>query len=149
MSNRYGLSIRSALAADAEGLVELLSTAGVPVTKDRLAQRVTALLAQPGAVLIAEEWGPPTGVIVAHWRAELTADLRIGAISALLVDPARRRNGVARLLLKAASQAARAAGCGELILETAGEANDLRAFALATGFESRGESFMRPLRKRG
>lgn len=149
MSNRYGLSIRRALPGDAEGLVELLATAGVAATKERLAQRLTALLAQPGAVLIAEEWGPPTGIVVAHWRAELTADLRVGAISALLVDPERRRNGVARLLLKAASQAARTAGCGDLLLEAPGGARDLRAFGLATGFEAAGETLVRPLRKRG
>jgi len=37
---------------------------------------------------------------------QLTANLKVGRISALLVYPDRRRNGVARLLLKAASQAA-------------------------------------------
>lgn len=149
MSNRYGLSIRAAQISDAEGLAELLSTAGETVGKDRLAHRLTALLDQPGALLIADEWGPPSGVIAVHWHAVLTADLKVGSISTLLVAPERRRNGIARLLLKAASQAARSAGCGELVLEAPAEASDLRAFGLATGFEQTGETFVRALRKRG
>lgn len=149
MSSRYGLSVRSAQLIDAEGLAELLSTAGETITKDRMAHRLAALLEQPGAVLIADEWGPPSGVIAVHWHAVLTADQEVGSISTLLVAPERRRNGIARLLLKAASQAARSAGCGELILEAPAEANALRAFGLATGFEQAGETFTRALRKRG
>lgn len=144
MSNRYGLSVRGAQVGDADGLAELLSAAGLTTTKERLA----VLLDQPGVVLIAEEWGPPSGVIVVHWHAVLTADLKVGTISALLVDPDRRRNGIARLLLKSASQAARSAGCGELILEAPATAEDLRAFGLATGFERTGETLARALRKR-
>lgn len=148
MSNRYGLSVRGAQIGVAEGLAELLSTAGVTVAKDRLAQRLAAVLDQPGALLIADEWGPPSGVIAVHWHAVLTADLKVGAISTLLVDPERRRNGVARLLLKSASQAARSAGCGALLVEAPQAADDLRAFCLATGFEQNGETFARALRKR-
>nr|WP_295109243.1 GNAT family N-acetyltransferase [uncultured Caulobacter sp.] len=148
MSNRYGLSIRTAQVGDADGLAELLSKVGVTVPKDRLAQRLASMLDQPGALLIADEWGPPSGVIAVHWHAMLTADLKIGAISTLFVDPERRRNGIARLLLKSAAQAARSAGCGELLVETPGAADDLRAFCLATGFEQSGETFARALRKR-
>ena len=147
MSSRYGLSVRSVQLGDAEGLAQLLSTAGERIAKDRMAHRLAALLEQPGAVLIADEWGPPSGVIAVHWHAILTADQKVASISALLVDPERRRSGIARLLLKAASQAARAAGCGELTLEAPPE--DLRAFGLATGFVQTGETFSRALRKRG
>lgn len=149
MSSRHGLSIRTADAGDAEGLAELLRTARVDIARDRLAVRLSALRDQPGALLIADEWGPPSGLIAVHWHAVLTADLKVGWISALLVDPARRRNGIARVLLKAASQAARSAGCGELLLHSGAAATDLRGFCLATGFAEAGELLLRPLRKRG
>ena len=149
VSNRQGLSIRTADGGDVDGLAELLKTAGVAIARDRLAARLSALQVQPGALLIADEWGPPSGLIAVHWHAVLTADLKVGWISALLVDPARRRNGIARLLLKAASQAARSAGCGELILGLTAEPGDLRVFCLATGFVEAGELLTRPLRKRG
>jgi len=149
MSSRYGLSIRAANTGDVEGLAELLSAADEAIARDRLASRLSALLDQPGAVLIADEWGPPAGLVVAHWHAVLTTDLKVGWISALLVDPERRRNGVGRLLLKAASQAARSAGCGELVLTAPSGPSDLRSFCLATGFVETGESLARSLRKRG
>ncbi len=149
MPSRHGLLVRTADGGDVEGLAELLKTAEVIVPRDRLAARLGAVVDQPGALLIADEWGPPSGLIAVHWHAVLTADLKVGWISALLVDPARRRNGVARVLLKAASQAARSAGCGELVLSSTAEAGDLRAFCLATGFVEAGEVLRRPLRKRG
>lgn len=149
MSNRYGLSIRAVQSGDLDGLAELLQTAGGASPRDRLASRLSALQEQPGVLLIADEWGPPSGVIAAHWHAVLTADLKVGWISTLLVDPDRRRHGVARLLLKAASQAARLAGCGDLQLNAPAELGDLRAFCLATGFVETGGVFTRPLRKRG
>jgi GNAT superfamily N-acetyltransferase len=149
VSCRHGLSIRAADNGDVNGLAELIRTAGFAIAHDRLASRLSAIRDQPGALLIADEWGPPSGLIAVHWHAVLTADLKVGWISALLVDPARRRNGVARLLLKAASQAARSAGCGELVLSPAVESGDLRAFGLATGFVGAGNTLIRPLRKRG
>ena len=149
MSSRHGLSIRAANSGDLDGLAELLKAAGETIPRDRLASRLNALQDQPGALLIADEWGPPSGLIAVHWHSVLTADLKVGWISALLVDPERRRNGVARLLLKAASQAARSAGCGELVLHAPIEPADLRGFCLATGFVETGKAFTRPLRKRG
>ncbi len=147
MSSRHGLTIRAANSGDLEGLAALLKTAGRPAPRERLSARLTGVQDQPGAVLIADEWGPPSGLICVHWHDVLTADLKVGWISDLLVDPDRRRNGVARLLLKAGSQAARVAGCGELILHAALESSDLRDFCLATGFTQHGAAFTRPLRK--
>lgn len=149
MSSRYGLSIRAADSGDVDGLAELAHAAGVAVARERLGPRLKAMLDQPGVVLIADAWGPPSGLIAAHWHATLAADLSVGWISTLLVHPERRRSGVARLLLKAASQAARSAGCGEIVLRAVAGSDDLRAFALATGFTAAGEAFSRQLRKRG
>ena len=148
MSSRFGLSIRAADNGDVDGLAELLKTAGLTLARDKLAGRLRAIRDQPGVLLIADEWGPPSGVIAIHWHSVLTADLKVGWISTLLVDPDRRRNGVARLLLKAASQAARSAGCGELVLHPPVGTGDLATFCLATGFVECGEVFTRALRKR-
>lgn len=148
MSSRHGLSIRAADNGDVDGLAELLKTAGPTLARDKLALRLRAIQDQPGVLLIADEWGPPSGVIAVHWHSVLTADLKVGWISTLLVDPDRRRNGVARLLLKAASQAARSAGCGELVVHSPIGPGDLRTFCLATGFVESGEGFTRALRRR-
>jgi GNAT superfamily N-acetyltransferase len=146
---RRGLAIRSADSGDVDGLAELLKAAGLAIARDRLASRLGAMQDQPSALFIADDWGPPSGLIAVHWHAVLTADLKVAWISSLLVDPARRRNGIARLLLKSASQAARSAGCGELLLGSATHTGDLRAFGLATGFVDAGAVLTRPLRKHG
>ena len=149
MANRYGLTIRAADAGDADGLVELLRAAGVDAPRESLALRLAAMRDQPGAVLIADAWGPPAGVIAVHWSARLTAALKVAEVTFLLVDPDRRRSGVARLLLKSASQAARTAGCGDLTLAAGPPHPDLQAFALATGFTPTTTRLTRSLRKQG
>ena len=147
--NRYGLAIRAADAADADGIAELMRTVGQPVDRHGLANRLGAIHPDSGVVLLAVEWGAPTGVIALNWSWTLEADLRVAQVTFLLVDSEQRRRGIARLLLKAASQAARAAGCAELRLTSASPTSHLPEFCLETGFADAGRIFARPLRKRG
>lgn len=149
MGGRYGLEIRAADAADAPGLAELLAAADRPVAAAALARRLDRLRGGPGVVLVAAEWGPPTGVVALHWHPGLEADAPTAHVDLLLVSPEERRRGVGRLLLKAAAQAARQAGCERLHLPAPDDAPELAAFALATGFIRAGGRLARPLRKKG
>jgi aminoglycoside 6'-N-acetyltransferase I len=146
---RYGLAIRAADAGDAEGIAKLLHAAGFTVEPRGLALRLHEIPAQSGLVLLAEEWGPPRGVLALHWHWTLLDDVRIAELTILAVDPEQRRKGVARLLLKAAARAARSAGCAELRVTVPSLAEDLSSFCAATGFNLVGDTFARPLRKRG
>lgn len=147
MASRFGLEIRAADSLDAPGVAELLHAAGLPGSAPAIAARLERLRAERATVLLAVEWGPPSGIIVFHSRQTLLADLPIAFVSALLVGPDARRRGIGRLLVKAASQAARSAGCGDLALSAAPEDASLRAFAEATGFTASETSFVRALRK--
>ncbi len=149
MANRYGLQIRAAVAADAPGLAELMLACGCALAPGALASRLAALDAAAGAALVAVEWGPPSGAAVVHWCQTLAADLPVATISLLLVGPQDRRRGLGRLLLKATAQAARAAGCGTLVLGAPVNAAALGAFCDATGFAQAGCLYARALRKRG
>ena len=149
MASRYGLQIRSATPADAPGIAELMKNAGHAVGAPALAERLEALRKDQGAALLALEWGPPSGLIVLNWFQTLNDGARVAQIGTLLVGPEERRRGIARLLLKAAAQAARSAGCGSLHLLTRPEMSGLRSFAQASGFEEAGTSLVRPLRKGG
>lgn len=157
MSTRYGLEIRAADAADAPGLAELLAglwaelrAAVDPATQPRaLAARLEAMRQERGAVLLALEYGPPSGVIALHWHRTLAADLPVAMIDTLYVAQDARRRGIGRMLLKAGAQAARAAGCGALELLATPDDDSLRAFCLATGFVPAGARFGRALRKKG
>ncbi len=149
MNTRYGLEIRAATAADAPGLAELLGAAGQAMAPRMLADRLETIRQAPGTALIAVEWGPPSGLVVLHWYRTLGADQPLAQITALLVAPADRRRGIGRLLVKAAAQSARVAGCGALSLLAAPDQPELRAFCRANGFGEGGSLFVRPLRKKG
>jgi len=148
VGSRYGLAIRSANAGDADGIAELMRSAGVSIDSRGLASRLRAIADQSGAVLLALEWGPPSGVIALNWAWELAAEAKIASVTMLLVDPEQRRKGVARLLLKAAAQIARSSDCHDLRLTAPIQAEHLQAFCLATGFTELGPSLVRPLRRR-
>lgn len=147
MAGRYGLELRGAAAADASGLAELFAAAGHRVSARALAERLEAMRGQSGAVLIAGEWGPPSGIIALSWRTTLAADRPAARIEHLLVHPDARRRGIGRLLLKAGAQAARSAGCDRLELSVEESAPSLEAFGTATGFVPNGAAFVRALRK--
>ncbi len=148
MTSRFGLEVRAATAADAPGLCELLETLGRPVAVRSMTERLDALSEEPGVVLIALEWGPPSGVVAVSWRRLLLADAPQAEVSVLAIDPQHRRRGVGRLLLKASSQAARLAGCAQMILDAPADAPGLQAFCRSSGFEATGARFTRPLRKK-
>ena len=147
MKSRYGLEIRAATAADAPGLAGLLGQAGIAIAPSTLSERLDALREVAGTVLVALEWGPPSGLVALHWHRTLGAPHPVAQITALLVDPDARRRGVGRLLVKAASQAARVAGCDTIELMVPAPGGDLDGFCRATGFAGAGSWFRRPLRK--
>lgn len=146
MNLRYGMEIRAATAAEAPGLATLLAEAGLRVEARDLADRLAALRQGQGTALVALQWGPPSGVVLLHWHPALTSG-PVARISLLLVAADQRRQGIGRLLLKAACQAARLAGCERI--EIAAEAPGLEAFCRSTGFAEAGARFTRSLRKQG
>ncbi len=149
MTSRYGLEIRAPSQAEAAGLAELFAAAGCSVEPRELAVRIEAIRNGAGTALVAVEWGPPSGIVALHWYPTLLANRPIAQITMLLVGPDSRRRGIGRLLIKAAAQSARTAGCGALELSMASAEPSLLAFCRATGFTEAGARFERSLRKQG
>jgi aminoglycoside 6'-N-acetyltransferase I len=147
--SRYGLEIRAAVASDAAGLAQLLEPLHPSIPYRQLAERIEQQRASAGTVLLALEWGPPTGLVALHWYRTLFSDQPVARVTALFVDPDQRRRGIGRLLVKAASQAARVAGCATLLLDADPAASTLDPFCHATGFTAHGTTFDRHLRKGG
>jgi len=148
VKSRHGLEIRAATQADAPAVCELLSLAGHAASPVALARRLDAIRDSTGTALLALEWGPPSGIVVLHWFRTLDADQPAARITTLLVGPDERRRGIGRLLLKAAAQAARVAGCDRLELSADPADVTLSGFCLATGFTEADRCFVRPLRKK-
>ncbi|WP_270933681.1 GNAT family N-acetyltransferase [Falsiroseomonas oryzae] len=147
VTTRYGLEIRAAAPIDAPGLLELFAAVGLAAEARDLAERLVAIRDAPGTALIATQWGPPSGLVVLHWYPTLDDARPTAQITTLLVAIEDRRRGIGRLLLKAAAQAARTAGCGKLELTTGLDEASLHAFCRATGFAEAGPRFVRSLRK--
>jgi aminoglycoside 6'-N-acetyltransferase I len=147
MSLRHGLEIRVATATEAPGLAILLAEAGHAIDARDLAERIGALRSSSATALVALQWGPPSGLVVLHWYPTLHSARPTAQITTLLVSQEERRRGIGRMLLKAAAQAARTAGCGELELAASADAPSLHAFCRATGFAEAGQRFTRSLRK--
>ena len=143
------MEVRAATALEAPGIASLLATAGHVIDARTLADRIAGLRQTSATALVALQWGPPCGLVVLHWYQTLGAARPIAQITTLLVNEEERRRGIGRMLLKAAAQAARIAGCGDMeIVSTSGEAT-LHAFCRATGFAEAGPRFVRSLRKQG
>ena len=142
---RYGMEVRRAAAADGPELARLLAQAGAAVTPHQAADRLDAM--RSGAVLVAAGYAGLNGLVAVTWAPVLQAGRPVARLTMLVVDAEERRHGIGRLLLKAASQAARSAGCDTL--EVAAREGPLEAFCRATGFAASSQMFARSLRKRG
>ena len=149
VGKRYGLEIRRAVEADAPGIAELLACLGYTITPASLAVQLETLRHGNSAVLLALEWGPPSGLIGLHWHHTVIAERPVAQIDTLFVDPEARRRGIGRLLVKAGAQVARQAGCDSLRLFVEPDQGELEAFAAATGFAAGAMLLDRPLRKGG
>ncbi|MGG5889802.1 N-acetyltransferase family protein [Falsiroseomonas sp. HC035] len=149
MTSRYGLEIRAATASDAPGLATLLATAGHVTDARVLAELIVASRQASSTALVALQWGPLSGLVVMHWYPTLRAPRPTAQITTLLVNAEERRQGIARILVKTAAQAARVAGCGDLEILARPDAASLDAFCRATGFAEAGRMFVRSLRKQG
>ena len=140
---RYGVEIRAAQPADGPEIARLLGLA-----PPALASRLEAVRAHAGsAVLVATGYGGLSGCVALNWAPSLLQPRAAATLNVLVVDPEERRHGIGRLLLKAASQAARSAGCDSLDT-LAPSATDGAAFLQASGFVQAGAGFSRSLRKR-
>ena len=143
---RYGVEVRSAQVADAPEFARLLGN----VSARDMAERLELMRAHSsGAVLVATGYSGLSGIIALGWAPVLYDHRPVAHITALVVDPAERRRGIGRLLLKAASQAARTAGCYFVELAAGPGQDAVEAFCLKTGFTPRGAVFGRLLRKTG
>jgi GNAT superfamily N-acetyltransferase len=126
----------------------LLREIGQVVPPHDVNDRLDRLRALNGAALIAMEWGPPSGIIALHWYQSVFAPRPAALITLLYVAQEARRRGIARLLLKAGSQAARVAGCDTVMVADTGSGG-LSNFCAATGFSQAGCLLARNLRKNG
>jgi predicted N-acetyltransferase YhbS len=147
---RYGVDLRGAVPADYIDIARLLQQLGHAIDARDMSERLEAATSAPDhSVLVATAYdGHVIGLIATHWCVTLAQKRRVAEISTLVVDQQETRRGIGRMLVKAASQAARSAGCEVVTVSAAPECNAAVAFLQAIGFSASGVSLSRSLRKR-
>lgn len=144
-----GIDIRGANQADAADVAGLLGQLGYPMEAREAALRLEAVAHDADAtMLVAIGYGPVVGLVVVNWCRMLHHARPLARITTLVVDDRERGSGIGRTLVKAASQAARMAGCDVLELTTGVHREAAHAFYRAIGFEQSSLRFSRSLRRK-
>jgi ribosomal protein S18 acetylase RimI-like enzyme len=92
----------------------------------------------PAEVLVAEEDGAVAGYVQIEPATPLPSNAHVLEIHGLAVDRARRRRGIARALLDAAAEHARARGARRLRLRVLGPNTGAIALYRACGYDQEG-----------
>ena len=128
--------IRPATLSDAPELARLLTALGHPTTSSDVAARWDAWAAQRNTALVAERGdGTLAAMLTLHQTRVLHRPKPLGRITALVVDPPVRGQGVGRALVAAAEAALAAAGCGLIEVTSNVARADAHAFYRRLGYE--------------
>ena len=137
--------IRDAAPADAQAVASLLDQLGYPTDAAAAASRLERLGIVGDRVLVAEVEGEVVGLAHLQVTPALERDRPAAKIGALVVDEARRGEGVGKALVDALVEEARARGCGLLFLTTSARRTDAYEFYRRAGLEETGKRFTKTL----
>lgn len=123
------IEIRAGTIGDTPAMQQLLAQLGYSMTVGDLLARLEQLLAAgPNPVLVAVDGTAVIGLLALHWASMLQHPAPIARITTLVVRDDMRGRGVGRLLIEAAAELAKGAGCGVLKLTTAMHRTEAHAF---------------------
>ena len=127
--------LRSAGAIDADDVAALLCELGYPCDADDAARRIRAIGDNDRqALVVARVDGLVSGLIALDFMYYLPLDTVTCRITALVVTPSARGQGLGRQLLREAERRARAGGAARLELSSGSQRTDAHAFYKACGF---------------
>ncbi len=130
-------SIRRADAGDASGLAALINRAFLVeeffVDGDRTNVDEIAAKMREGIFLAAEDEGELVGCVYAERRSDGR-----GYIGLLAVDPVRKGGGIGKILMAAAEDWCRAAGCAMVDLSVVSVRTELFPFYASLGYVEQG-----------
>ena len=140
------LDIRAATNSDAQAIADLLAELGYPVEPADLLLRLDRFTSVGnGRVLVAVA----DGVVRAFAAVEITYPIHhskpVAHLSSFAVGRPARRQGIGRRLLGAVEQAARDAGCSDVVVTSAEHRADAHAFYPSAGWEFTGRRFGKAL----
>jgi GNAT superfamily N-acetyltransferase len=136
------IQLRAATATDAADIAALLTELGYQTSGSEVPPRLAAVLEEGGAVLLAVDTDDRSlGMMCLARYTVLHAPAPFAYITALVTAAAARRRGVGQLLVAAAKEWAREAGCVKLSGTSAEHRADAHAFYPACGLPYTGRRF--------
>ena len=136
------IRLRPATDADAADIARLLAELEHPADQAAIPARLAAVTREGGAVLVAVDAADRAlGVISLARHMALHEPGPIGYITALVTASTARRRGVGQLLVDAAKEWARRAGCVRLTVTSAERRADAHAFYPSCGMPYTGRRF--------
>ncbi|MEO6445174.1 MAG: GNAT family N-acetyltransferase [Gemmatimonadaceae bacterium] len=134
--------LRNATAGDATHVVALLAELGYPTSATDFPDRLAAVLAHGGAVVVAVDVDDQMlGLLCLSRHVVLHAPGPVAYISALVTAQAARRRGVGQRLVAEAKAWARREGCVRLSVTSAEHRTDAHTFYPACGMPYTGRRF--------
>lgn len=135
-------TLRDATPDDAGTVARLLAELDHPTSAAEVPGRLTAVLGDGGAVLLAEDAAStPLGLLCIAKHVVLHAPGPVAYITALVTTSDARRLGVGRALVAAAKVWAEQHGCSRLSVTSAERRADAHAFYPACGLPYTGKRF--------
>lgn len=130
--------IRAAIASDAEALAELSGQLGYPTTASAVAERLRAVGADAGCVVLVADADDRRVVGVAQALAQrFISEDPFGELAVLIVDDRVRGTGVGAALLAAVEAWARAQGFGSMYVRSSVVRERAHRFYLREGYAER------------
>jgi GNAT superfamily N-acetyltransferase len=140
------IRLRNAEADDAADIAALLAQLGYPADARDIPSRLSALVDEGGAVILAVDSGGRTlGMMALARHSTLHSHAPVAYIMALVTALSARRRGVGRTLVEAAKSWARTNKCNRLTVTSAEHRSDAHAFYPSCGMPYTGRRFAAPI----
>jgi GNAT superfamily N-acetyltransferase len=137
--------IRDAGRRDAGAIAVLLTQLGYPTDADTVEERLDRLQVVGDRVVVAELEGEVVGLAHLQAAPAIELDRPVAKVGALVVDEAKRGQGIGRALVEAIEAEARRRGCEVLFLTTSERRDDAHAFYERVGLAHTGRRYSRTL----
>lgn len=140
-SVRTTIHVRDAEPGDADALARLCGQLGYPSSRDAVVSRLERMVRDGARALVAASDGDVVGLATVHLRHMINHEAPLAQLTLLVVDEARRSQGVGRALVDEAEAWAKTRGCRRIIVTTALHRTGAHAFYERIGYGHTGRRY--------